>query len=73
MELFGWVLKNRMGRFILLHDKHGFIQARMPPGSEFQETASSLKTEDVLRVVGRVTSRGKDVNPEMETGEIDVS
>ena len=61
------------GTFIVLHDKYGFVQARLPEGSQFKDLASSIKDQDVLKVVGTVTSRGKDLNPDMKTGDIDVS
>uniref|UniRef100_A0A914R0N3 Aminoacyl-transfer RNA synthetases class-II family profile domain-containing protein n=1 Tax=Panagrolaimus davidi TaxID=227884 RepID=A0A914R0N3_9BILA len=73
VELYGWVLKNRFnGSFIVLHDKYGFIQARLPQESKLKNIAASAKIEDVLKIIGTVQSRGENVNPEMGTGDVEV-
>ena len=65
-------MKKRYDTFLVIHDKYGFVQAKIPENSSLREMVSTMKLEDVLKVTGVVQSRGKDVNPDMETGEIEV-
>lgn len=67
-------MKERFAKFLIIHDKYGFVQAKIPENSmDLTKIASDLRNEDVLKVVGIVKSRGKDTNPKMKTGEIEVS
>ncbi|KAE9552597.1 hypothetical protein FO519_004179, partial [Halicephalobus sp. NKZ332] len=72
VSVYGWLLKKRYDSFLVIHDKYGFVQAKVPEDSKFREVVSTIKLEDVLKITGVVQSRGRDVNPNMETGEIEV-
>lgn len=61
--------------FIDLRDRYGKTQIAfdMSNDESLQEVARSLRKEDVLQVTGEVVARSdKDINPKMDTGEIDV-
>ena len=71
--LYGWVQKKRdLGGvcFIDLRDRSGIIQLVAREG-EVYDTASSLKSESVLKVNGTVMER-ESKNPHMETGDVEV-
>jgi aspartyl-tRNA synthetase len=78
VKLAGWVTdirnvsKNLM--FVTIRDHYGKTQlvfAEEDNADVFQ-LAKTLKPESVIFIEGLVKSRGKDVNPDMETGEIEV-
>ncbi len=74
IELYGWVLKKRnLGGlvFIDLRDRSGIIQLAVKPENEFYDLASSLKSEYVIKVIGKVVER-ESKNPKLKTGEIEV-
>lgn len=62
--------------FLTLRDRDGITQIVLDPevlGQDKFDEASRFGREFVLRVKGKVRSRGeKDINPEMATGEIEV-
>lgn len=76
--LTGWVAKNRrLGgvNFVTLRDRTGIIQIAFNDSTERTvfEKAELLKSEYVIAVKGEVLLRTKEnINPEMETGEIEV-
>ena len=73
VTLYGWVQKKRdLGgvAFIDLRDRTGIVQLVVRDGSVY-ETASSLKNESVLRVVGKVCER-ESKNMNIPTGEIEI-
>ena len=73
VTLYGWVQKKRdLGGvvFIDLRDRTGIVQLVVRDGSVY-ETASSLKNESVLRVVGKVCER-ESKNMNIPTGEIEI-
>ncbi|MEO3751608.1 aspartate--tRNA ligase [Streptomyces sp. B6B3] len=80
VRLSGWLHNRRnLGGilFVDLRDHHGITQLVVHPETEaaqaLGERLGSLAKETVLRVDGRVVSRGgENVNPELPTGEIDV-
>jgi len=77
VKLAGWVKDVRnFGKmfFITLRDHYGVTQLSFPSDSDenLLEQTATLKPESVIFVEGEVISRGKDVNPDMETGEIEV-
>ena len=78
VTLCGWVdtYRDHHGLvFIDLRDRYGKTQVVFDLGHDesLQETARSLRKEDVINVTGEVAARAeKDVNPEMATGEVDV-
>ncbi len=80
VRLSGWLHNRRnLGGilFIDLRDHHGITQLVVHPETEaaqaLGERLGSLAKETVLRVDGRVVSRGREnVNTELPTGEIDV-
>uniref|UniRef100_A0AC34R003 OB domain-containing protein n=1 Tax=Panagrolaimus sp. JU765 TaxID=591449 RepID=A0AC34R003_9BILA len=73
VEIYGWLLKKRFTKFLIIHDKYGYIQAKIPENStNLENIVTELKNEDVLKINGIVKSRGKDVNYEMKTGEIEI-
>ena len=59
-----------MNKFIVLRDAYGLTQVVVPP--ELSELIKNINHESVLHVEGIVKSRGKDINKDMETGEIEV-
>ncbi len=75
----GWVWRLRnLGSFcfLTLRDRTGIVQVLISPselGMENYEQISHFGREYVLRIEGKVRSRGeKDKNPDMPTGEIEV-
>ncbi|MBN2561721.1 MAG: aspartate--tRNA ligase [Phycisphaerae bacterium] len=75
--LAGWVYNvHDLGGmvFVDLRDRGGITQLRFNAESDspVYEVAQSLRSEDVVAVRGEVAHRGKDVNPRMSTGEIEV-
>ncbi len=76
--LAGWVDNFRdLGGivFIDLRDRGGITQLRFNPQTdpEAHEVARSLRSEYVVAVRGEVVHRGDKVNPELPTGEIEIS
>ncbi|MFH8367848.1 aspartate--tRNA ligase [Streptomyces sp. NPDC018031] len=76
VRLSGWLHNRRdLGGilFIDLRDHYGLVQLVARPGTAANEALSHLTKETVVRIDGRVVSRGADnVNPELPTGEIEV-
>ncbi|MBB5119927.1 aspartyl-tRNA synthetase [Streptomyces eurocidicus] len=76
VRLSGWLHNRRdLGGilFIDLRDHHGLVQLVARPGTPANEALSHLTKETVVRVDGKVMSRGADnVNPDLSTGEIEV-
>src|SRR5579872_1001837 len=75
--LFGWVHNRRDhggAVFIDLRDREGLTQVVFEPdvASEAHALAGSLRLEYCIGVLGKVVSRGGNVNPKMKTGEIEV-
>ena len=74
VTLYGWVSKKRdLGGliFVDLRDRSGIVQLVFRDDNEFYETASNLKSESVIKVVGVVLER-ENVNDMMKTGSIEV-
>ena len=74
VELCGWVAKKRnLGGliFIDLRDRSGIIQLVVRPENEHYEKASSLKSESVIEVSGKIVER-ESKNLKLPTGEIEV-
>lgn len=74
VELFGWVQKKRdLGGlvFIDLRDRSGIIQLIVRPENKYYDIATSLKTESVIRAVGKIGER-ESKNPKIPTGDIEV-
>ncbi|KUJ67806.1 aspartyl-tRNA synthetase [Streptomyces albus subsp. albus] len=76
VRLSGWLHNRRdLGGilFIDLRDHYGLVQLVARPGTPANEALSSLTKETVVRIDGKVVSRGADnVNPELPTGEIEI-
>lgn len=76
VRLSGWLHNRRdLGGilFIDLRDHHGITQLVARPGTPANEALSHLTKETVVRVDGKVTSRGaENVNPELPTGEVEI-
>lgn len=76
--LCGWVARNRkLGGldFVTLRDRSGIIQLSFNDETDpaVFEKATALKSEYVIAAVGTVALRTeKNINPDMETGEIEV-
>ncbi len=74
----GWVHRNRDHgalHFINLRDRYGITQVVVDDDAakDLEETASSLKLEYCIAVKGIVRKRPDEmINPDMETGEIEV-
>ncbi len=74
VTLYGWVQKKRdLGglTFIDLRDRSGIIQLVVRPEDKDYAIASSLKSEAVVRVVGKIRER-ESKNMKIPTGEIEV-
>ena len=74
IELYGWVQKVRnLGGliFIDLRDRTGLIQLVVNPENEYCELASTLKSEYVINVTGKVVERISS-NEKLSTGKIEV-
>ena len=74
VTLEGWVSKKRdLGGliFIDLRDRSGIIQLTVSPDSDVYEIASSLKSEYVIKVIGKVVER-QNKNKNLKTGDIEV-
>src|SRR3989344_4836292 len=77
VEVAGWVHTRRdHGKliFIDLRDRTGLLQVVFAPDDKkMHELADKLRPEWVIRVKGKVAKRpDKMVNPEIETGEVEV-
>ncbi|MEU6765195.1 aspartate--tRNA ligase [Streptomyces sp. NPDC046853] len=76
VRLSGWLHNRRdLGGilFIDLRDHYGITQLVARPGTKAAETLDKLSKETVVRVDGKVVSRGaENVNPELPTGEIEI-
>ncbi len=76
VELKGWVnVRRDHGKliFIDLRDRSGMCQVVFLPSSAAYETAKELRSEWVIRLVGKVSRRPKGMeNPKIETGEFEV-
>ncbi|KAB7848358.1 aspartate--tRNA ligase [Streptomyces mobaraensis] len=76
VRLSGWLHNRRdLGGilFIDLRDHHDLVQLVARPGTPANEALGRLTKETVVRVDGRVMSRGaENVNPDLPTGEIEV-
>ncbi|MBT2524277.1 aspartate--tRNA ligase [Streptomyces sp. ISL-99] len=76
VRLSGWLHNRRdLGGilFIDLRDHYGITQLVARPGTPAYEALDKLNKESVVRVDGRVVSRGaENVNPDLPTGEIEV-
>ena len=74
VELYGWVQKVRnLGGliFIDLRDRTGLIQLVVNPENKNYELASSLKSEYVIKITGKVVERITS-NEKLTTGKIEV-
>ena len=74
VELYGWVQKVRnLGGliFIDLRDRTGLIQLVVNPENKNYELASSLKSEYVIKITGKVVERITS-NEKLSTGKIEV-
>ena len=74
VELYGWVVKKRdLGGviFIDLKDISGVIQLVVSPENENYEIANTIKTDYVLKVIGKVVKRSNP-NKNIKTGEIEI-
>ncbi|WP_425831870.1 aspartate--tRNA ligase [Streptomyces fractus] len=76
VRLSGWLHNRRdLGGilFIDLRDHYGITQLVARPGTEAAEVLDKLTKETVVRVDGKVVSRGADnVNPELPTGDVEI-
>ncbi|MEV0317387.1 aspartate--tRNA ligase [Streptomyces sp. NPDC050658] len=76
VRLSGWLHNRRdLGGilFIDLRDHYGITQLVARPGTKAAEVLDKLSKETVVRVDGKVVSRGaENVNPELPTGEIEI-
>jgi len=76
--LCGWVDSTRDhggGVFLDLRDRYGKTQVVFAPeaGVELVKQASRLRSEDVIRVVGKIAPRPEGtINPKLSTGKIEL-
>ncbi|MEU9715257.1 aspartate--tRNA ligase [Streptomyces sp. NPDC047976] len=76
VRLSGWLHNRRdLGGilFIDLRDHYGITQLVARPGTAAADVLDKLSKETVVRIDGKVVSRGTDnVNPDLPTGEIEI-
>ncbi|MEV4335109.1 aspartate--tRNA ligase [Streptomyces sp. NPDC049597] len=76
VRLSGWLHNRRdLGGilFIDLRDHYGITQLVARPGTAAYEALDKVNKESVVRIDGKVVSRGaENVNPDLPTGEIEV-
>src|SRR3989344_1254341 len=76
VELYGWVATRRdHGKliFIDLRDRSGIVQVVFTPSSNDYDKASELRSEWVVKITGTIKTRPeKMVNPEIETGKVEL-
>ncbi|MCA9186686.1 MAG: aspartate--tRNA ligase, partial [Planctomycetales bacterium] len=78
VTLCGWVdsYRDHGGTlFVDLRDRYGKTQVVFAPegGSELLERSRGLRSEDVIRVTGKVALRPEGtINPKLQTGEIEI-
>jgi aspartyl-tRNA synthetase len=76
LRVAGWVHRNRDHGgviFIDLRDRSGLVQLVFHPGTDAYERAGELRAEDVISASGPVVAREpQNVNPNMDTGEIEI-
>lgn len=76
VTLIGWVdsVRDHGGvRFVDLRDRYGRTQVTMHPEKVGEDVLLSLRSEQVLRVIGTVGGRPEGMaNPKLKTGEIEV-
>jgi aspartyl-tRNA synthetase len=75
--LYGWVLKRRdLGGciFVDLRDRDGITQVIFDPhqAPDAFQAAGEIRPEWVIGIVGKVRSRGDNINKKMPTGEVEV-
>ncbi|MFL5295836.1 MAG: aspartate--tRNA ligase [Phenylobacterium sp.] len=77
VRLSGWIHRKRDHGgliFIDLRDNYGLTQLVLHPGTPGFKLAEHLRAESVIRVDGEVVARSPEtVNPNLPTGEIEVS
>ena len=73
VTLAGWVQTSRLDKFILIRDRTGMCQIKLPEDSKHFQQLTNLPNESVLVVAGTVVRRpdGQE-NTKMETGYIEV-
>merc|ERR1719150_437212 len=73
VTLAGWVQTSRLDKFILIRDRTGMCQIKLPEDSKHFQQLTNLPNESVLVVAGTVVRRpdGQE-NTKMETGHIEV-
>jgi aspartyl-tRNA synthetase len=76
--LMGWVQHRRDHGgcvFIDLRDREGVVQAVFDPSvdAEAHTKAAALRSEWVVGIVGKVRSRGGNINPRLATGSLEVA
>ncbi len=74
VTLEGWVQKKRdLGGliFIDLRDRTGIIQLVINPQDKVYELANTIKSEYVIKVIGKVVER-QSKNPNLKTGDIEI-
>jgi aspartyl-tRNA synthetase len=76
VRLSGWIHNRRdLGGvvFLELRDHYGLTQLVIRPDSKILDRITRIQKETVIRVDGKVISRGADnVNPQLTTGEIEI-
>jgi aspartyl-tRNA synthetase len=71
----GWLnIKRNHGGVIFLNvrDIYGVTQVVINPEKDIFKIAEELKSEYVIKVTGKVISRGENINKDMPTGEIEL-
>ena len=74
--LYGWVANHRDHGgviFVDLRDKTGIVQVRFEPElGDFYKQADALRSEWCIGVIGKVVSRGENVNERIPTGAVEI-
>ncbi|MDB5065648.1 MAG: aspartyl-tRNA synthetase [Chloroflexi bacterium] len=77
ITVYGWVDHHRDHgglKFVDLRDRSGILQVVFNPATapEAHQTAQRVRQEWVLRIEGELRPRGGNVNPKLETGEVEL-
>ena len=74
VKVFGWVAQKRLNKFLVIRDSYGQVQTKVSAEKfgVYKLLLKKITLESVVCVEGEVIDRGKDKNPNLPTGDIEV-